>query len=179
MQVKYFTYRVTDPETGEFYLGRGSYRTAPRSDSTGYKGSGCWVQEHPDRRRLRRTFLAFHANVDEAHIAERQLIKQHLKDPLCRNGEALAWRVEYYRVDRLWRLYRRAWLPNSSGHEAKRKILHRNLLILQEFKRRYPDWQNLPPVSCRPMYTRALTMPYAVYTGHRNRYAESHQSSPG
>lgn len=81
----YFTYRTTDPETGQWYGGKRSTKRHPLTDA--YRGSGLWVLAHPERRRLTREIVAFHATAAEAYAAEREMItcSTILGDPLCMN----------------------------------------------------------------------------------------------
>jgi hypothetical protein len=71
------TYQITDPITGDYYIGKHSTRRIPNN----YRGSGNWVKQHPARFRLVMEYLAFHPNEEAAYMAEAALVD--LTDKRC------------------------------------------------------------------------------------------------
>jgi hypothetical protein len=80
----HYTYRVTDPETGNFYLGKRSFCGDPEADA--YRGSGKWPREQIAAGRLLvREVLEVFETPEEASAAEMRLFRQYDLDPLCKN----------------------------------------------------------------------------------------------
>lgn len=79
-----YTYRVTDPETGQFYLGTRSYIGDPETDT--YRGSGKWPRAQiAAGRMLVREVLEVFETSEEARAAEMRLFREHQESPLCMN----------------------------------------------------------------------------------------------
>ena len=80
----HYTYRVTRPDTGEFYIGKRSYAGEPEADS--YRGSGQWTRKVlAEGVLLHREVLAVYPTNVEAAAAEQVAIREAGDDPLCRN----------------------------------------------------------------------------------------------
>ena len=81
----HFLYRTTDPVDGRWYGGKRSTRKHPAADR--YLGSGNWVKAHPQRERLQREIVSFHASSAEVFAAEGLLITWSVVvgDLLCMN----------------------------------------------------------------------------------------------
>lgn len=82
----HYLYRLTDPATGEFYVGVRSCRCAPHEDRR-YFGSGRWPQERQWRGQpVQKDVLATFPTRRLAEEAEELLIDMVLLDRLCRNS---------------------------------------------------------------------------------------------
>jgi hypothetical protein len=79
---RHYTYKLTDPKTGEYYVGVRSCSVEPEKDD--YYGSGKWPTSRK-RGDLKKEVLASYPNRVEAEAAERQLIREISEDPLCQN----------------------------------------------------------------------------------------------
>jgi hypothetical protein len=81
----HYTYRVTDSDTGEFYVGVRSCWKEVEQDSA-YMGSGKWpLASVRACRPLVKRVLAVHATRAEAEVAEMVAIRECATDPLNRN----------------------------------------------------------------------------------------------
>jgi hypothetical protein len=79
----YYTYKVTLPETGEFYIGRRLSSVPPEKDSN-YKGSmKAWKV---DKSILHKEILETYSNLEDLEVAEIQLIEATINHPLNRNA---------------------------------------------------------------------------------------------
>ena len=82
---QHYTYRVTDKETGEFYIGVRSCWGDIERDRL-YMGSGKWPLEQVKAKRpLEKEILQIHATRAEAIVAEAAAIRDASIDPLNRN----------------------------------------------------------------------------------------------
>jgi hypothetical protein len=82
--IVHYTYKTSDPITGEYYLGKRSWDGDPQADT--YRGSGQWVyQMSASNRVLVREVLRCFDTVQEALAEERRLFVEFQHDPLCRN----------------------------------------------------------------------------------------------
>lgn len=80
----HYVYRITDPETQEFYIGARTCRGDPAQD--GYMGSGAWFHRRiSDGRSLSKTIIQRFKTKGEAFAVERDLILQWINNPLCMN----------------------------------------------------------------------------------------------
>lgn len=82
---RHYTYRVTNPATGRYYVGVRTCLGEPSGDAS-YLGSGRWPQQcalHGIA--LTKTVLAVFASRYQAEQAEAAVIAQHIDDPLCMN----------------------------------------------------------------------------------------------
>lgn len=77
----HIVYRVTDPETAEYYIGLHSTYNI----NDGYIGSGRWVLLHKNKERLLKDILFTSDTRAEAAEKEMELIRAHIGDNLCRN----------------------------------------------------------------------------------------------
>jgi hypothetical protein len=81
-----YVYRVTNPETGEFYIGCRSVAHGAATDDTHYLGKGIW----PWLTRKKGVYLseeiiAVFSNLKDARLFERyEILRNHAND-LCRN----------------------------------------------------------------------------------------------
>ena len=83
----HYTFKVTNLETGEFYVGVRSFYGDPELDV--YRGSSKWVMEMIGRGiPLHREVLEVFDNIVEAQAAELRLFRMVSADPLCRNEQA-------------------------------------------------------------------------------------------
>lgn len=80
----HFTY-VTFDTDGCWYGGKRSTKKHPMSDP--YLGSGNWIKQHPDRKRLKRDILAFYESSEDVFSAEAAMITWSVisDDPFCMN----------------------------------------------------------------------------------------------
>lgn len=83
-QMVHYVYRLTDSDTGRFYIGVRSFEGSPDQDS--YRGSGAW----PNGMRfngvtLAREVLAIFADRAVAEQAEAAMIAANRNNPLCMN----------------------------------------------------------------------------------------------
>lgn len=82
----HYVYRLSDVETGEFYVGVRQCRCAPDAD-TQYMGSGRWPRDAAyDRRPIRKEVLATFETRALATEAELLLIDMIVGDLFCRNS---------------------------------------------------------------------------------------------
>ncbi len=80
----HYTYRITDTETGEFYIGVRAFLGDPESDS--YMGSGRWPTGAIFRgASLKKDILGTFTDRAAAEIAEAELIREAMQFPLCKN----------------------------------------------------------------------------------------------
>lgn len=80
----HYVYRLTDPETGEFYIGVRSFLGDPAKDS--YRGSGRWPTGAAYRGiKLHREIVAVFQTRSEAERAEANMIAEAISLPLCCN----------------------------------------------------------------------------------------------
>lgn len=80
----HYTYRVTCPKLGQFYLGKRSCDGDPQADP--YRGSGRWVaQVRAEGRVLIKEVLQTFETTKEALAHEQMLFRQFENDPLCMN----------------------------------------------------------------------------------------------
>lgn len=83
----HYTYKVTNLETGEFYIGVRSFYADPELDV--YRGSSKWVVDMLGRDiPLHREVLEVFDNPVEAQAAELRLFREVSSDPMCRNEQA-------------------------------------------------------------------------------------------
>ena len=83
----HYTYRTTNPETGEFYIGMRSFNGDPELDT--YRGSSRWVIDLIGRGiPLHREVLEVFDNPVEAKAAELRLFRELGAHELCRNEHA-------------------------------------------------------------------------------------------
>lgn len=83
----HYVFRVSDPDTGEFYLGKRSFNGAPELDT--YRGSGRWpLAQLAAGRMLVREVLETFETPEEASAAEVRLFRACVDDRLCRNDRA-------------------------------------------------------------------------------------------
>lgn len=83
-QEAHYVYRLTNPQTGEFYIGVRSFLGDPAKDS--YRGSGRWPSGAAYRGiELHREVLAQFATRSEAERVEANMIGEAIGLPLCRN----------------------------------------------------------------------------------------------
>jgi hypothetical protein len=82
----HYVYRVWNPVTGEYYLGKRSFNGDPEQDT--YRGSGKWTRECDAKGivLLRSVIEAFETN-EEALAAEVRLFREADGDPLCKNEQ--------------------------------------------------------------------------------------------
>lgn len=79
----YYIYKVTLPETGEFYLGRRTCNCLP-DDDINYKGSmSAWKV---DKSKLSKEIINTFFSSDELTNAEIEIITQNYKNPLNKNS---------------------------------------------------------------------------------------------
>jgi hypothetical protein len=85
----YYTYKVTRPDTGEYYVGARSSPTLPEFD-TSYYGSGAWPREMKDAGVfLEKEILERFETWEEAVAAEARFLRSAKQDDgLCRNRQA-------------------------------------------------------------------------------------------
>lgn len=87
--VRHYVYKMTEAETGRFYIGKRSFDGDPKADT--YQGSGAWVkQAQAKRAMLVKSILAEFDSATEALKFEWAAIKSVDADPLCMNGDTLA-----------------------------------------------------------------------------------------
>lgn len=80
----HYTYRIEDPDSGEFYIGMRTCRGDAKTD--GYMGSGAWFQRRvSDGRALRKVVLSVFADRASAAADEKARIESSISDPLCMN----------------------------------------------------------------------------------------------
>jgi len=80
----HYVYRLTNPQTGEFYIGVRSFLGEPCKD--GYRGSGCWPSGAAYHGiELHREIVAEFTTRNEAERAEASMIAEAISLPLCRN----------------------------------------------------------------------------------------------
>jgi len=80
----YYTYMLTNPETGEYYIGQRSCGCLPENDR--YMGSGLWPKRMAaEGAYLTKTILETYPNPDACSAAERAFIEEAADDNLCRN----------------------------------------------------------------------------------------------
>ena len=80
----HYVYRLTNPLTGEFYIGVRSFLGDPDADA--YKGSGRWPSGAAYHGiELHKEILAVFDTRNEAEIAEANSIASNIALPLCRN----------------------------------------------------------------------------------------------
>jgi hypothetical protein len=83
----HYTYKTTNPETGEFYIGMRSFNGDPELDT--YRGSSRWVVDLIGRGvPLHREVLEWFDNPVEAKAAELRLFRELGAHDLCRNEHA-------------------------------------------------------------------------------------------
>lgn len=83
--VRFYVYKVTATDTGEYYYGRSYFRAKPSRDAK-YFGSGVWVQEAKKAGRpLGKEVLATFRKLMDAQEHERELIAAAEGDPLNMN----------------------------------------------------------------------------------------------
>jgi hypothetical protein len=83
----HYVFRVTNLETGEFYVGARSFNGDPELDV--FRGSGRWVVDMQGRAiPLHREVLEVFDNTVEAKAAELRLFREVGTDNLCRNESA-------------------------------------------------------------------------------------------
>jgi len=79
----FYVYKVTLPETKEYYFGSRKCKVPPKNDIN-YKGSMCTWK--PDISKLSKEILYTNFKTHkDALIKETELIKEHIKDPLNKN----------------------------------------------------------------------------------------------
>lgn len=83
MEKYYYTYKVTLPETGEFYIGRKTCEILPEKDIS-YKGT--MKKWKVDKELLHKEIIATYPTLKESAKAESELIKQNISNPLNRNA---------------------------------------------------------------------------------------------
>ena len=76
----YYTYKITHIG-GKYYVGRHS--TDNLED--GYMGSGIWPKSIKDKTSLRKEILLFYPDEHTLVEAEKNLLEEHIKNPLCMN----------------------------------------------------------------------------------------------
>jgi hypothetical protein len=82
----HYTYKVWNPATGEYYLGKRSFNGDPEQDT--YRGSGKWTREVEARGvSLLRTVIEVFETSEEALAAEVRLFREADGDPLCKNEQ--------------------------------------------------------------------------------------------
>jgi hypothetical protein len=78
----YYTYRVTLPSTGEFYIGRRTTKNKPEEDP--YKGSmSAWKV---NKKLLKKEILGVYSSSEELEKAEIEFIRESIKNPLNKNA---------------------------------------------------------------------------------------------
>jgi hypothetical protein len=78
----YYTYRINNTQTGEFYFGSRGCRCEPEEDIK-YLGSMCvWK---PDKTELKKIILDKFKTREEAYLYEARLITEHINNALNRN----------------------------------------------------------------------------------------------
>lgn len=81
---RHYVYRVTNAETGEYYIGARTCLCAPEDDP--YVGSGRWVKGQVDAgHALHKTILEVCPSREALAHAEARQTKQHFGHALCRN----------------------------------------------------------------------------------------------
>lgn len=84
-QSRHYVFRVTDPATGRFYVGKRSCIGEPQLDAL-YKGCGKWTRAAAAGGvELAKEVLAEFGSCVEALAAEQRLLREHQHDPLCMN----------------------------------------------------------------------------------------------
>lgn len=82
----HFVYRLTNPDTGEYYFGKRSCDGDPEADI--YRGSGKWPRDMKDKGVfLHREIVATFQTSEEAIAHEAQILRAITDDPLCMNHE--------------------------------------------------------------------------------------------
>lgn len=80
----HYVYKVVDPTTGGFYIGKRTCHCEPSADI--YFGSGTWPKAvQKIGRPLQKSILAVCASEQEAYAKERSIVADVLGDPDCRN----------------------------------------------------------------------------------------------
>lgn len=80
----HYVYRITNQETGEFYIGKRSFDGDPELDI--YRGSSDWVmRQQASDAVLIRSVLSLHETSEEAISAEIAEMRRVDGDPLCKN----------------------------------------------------------------------------------------------
>lgn len=83
----HYTFKTTNPETGEFYIGMRSFNGDPELDT--YRGSSRWVVDLIGRGvPLHREVLEWYDNPVEAKASELRLFRELGGNPLCKNEHA-------------------------------------------------------------------------------------------
>jgi len=81
----FYTYRTTNPETGEFYIGKREFCGDPALDP--YRGSGAWIKAMKAQgASLCKTILEVFETDAQARASESAHMKAHGDNPKCRNG---------------------------------------------------------------------------------------------
>ncbi len=81
----HYTYKITNIETGEFYIGVRSCLCLPTQDR--YLGSGNWVSVQP-KKVLKKEILSTHETREIAEYHEVVFIRENISNPLIKNRTA-------------------------------------------------------------------------------------------
>jgi hypothetical protein len=82
----HYVYKITDPATGEYYIGKRSFVGDPAADP--YRGSGEWPKHaRAQGRTLVKEILSVVDSSEAAIVEERAFQRRADADPLCRNIE--------------------------------------------------------------------------------------------
>lgn len=82
----HYTYRLTNEETGQFYIGVRTCPGSPENDS-GYMGSGSWPLAMARKKTpLTKTVIGVYETREQANLAEAQLIAKHASNTACMNS---------------------------------------------------------------------------------------------
>lgn len=82
---RHYLYRITNPATGEFYIGVRTCTGDPIAD-TAYMGTGSWpLAMLRERVALSKVVLESATSRELANLRETELIMEHGDNPLCRN----------------------------------------------------------------------------------------------
>ena len=111
----HYVYRLTDAQTGEFYVGVRSCLGSPENDS--YQGSGKWPTGAAFRANvLLKTIVSTHDTRTEAEEAEAAAIYEAMKHPLCKNISK-----EYLKRDRKKTVPKSANSTDFSVEESQKR----------------------------------------------------------
>lgn len=82
----YYTYKMTDLKTGQFYIGKKSATTKTPEKDWRYRGGGMWPQECARNKKfLAKEILKVFSTLEECEKEEISVIYQHRNDILCMN----------------------------------------------------------------------------------------------
>lgn len=171
--VSHYTYRTTDVETGQYYIGKRSYEGDPQADT--YRGSGKWVLLCQERgRMLAKEITARFDTSVEALRHELVLFRESDDDPLCMN-EGLPSKSRARVMANLAAIQNRPFSPPQSSPQEAPNSPENGIIAPDETVPFFPP--NSPVFPVEESRFSHLTVPK---TGHGtpNEPSGNHQEPP-